>query len=148
VPEIHRQAVDVFGWLDNRTFADLMTIAQVAPGPNVMLVTLVGYHVAGIAGAGVATLAMCGPTAMLASVLARIWDRFRDRPWRMVVQAGFVPVSVGLVTASALVFLQLTAQSLMAVAITLATASVALFTSVSPLWLFAAAVIAGLVGLV
>lgn len=148
VPEIHRQAVDIFGWMDNRTFADLMTIAQVAPGPNVMLVTLVGYHVAGIAGAAVATVAMCGPTAVLASFLAGVWDRFRDRPWRMIVQAGFVPISVGLVTASSIIFLRLTAQSGMAITITVVTASVVLFTRFNPLWLFAVGIILGLAGFV
>jgi len=37
-----------------------------SPGPNVLIVTLIGYSVAGVAGALVATLAMCGPTAILA----------------------------------------------------------------------------------
>ncbi len=74
--------------------------------PNVMLVTLIGYHVAGIAGALVTTLAMCGPTAMLAHFLGRTWDRFRDAPWRVAVQAGVVPISVGLVGASAIVLTQ------------------------------------------
>ena len=48
VPEIHRQAVDLRGWMNERQFADVFAIAQAAPGPNVMIVTLVGYHVAGI----------------------------------------------------------------------------------------------------
>ena len=111
VPEIHRQAVEVFGWMDDRTFTDFLAMAQVAPGPNVMLVTLVGYHVAGLAGALVATFAMCGPTAVLASFLARAWDRFKDRPWRIIVQAGLVPISVGLVAASSTLLVRLTAQS-------------------------------------
>jgi chromate transporter len=34
-----------------RQFADMFAIAQVTPGPNVILVTLIGYHVAGLAGA-------------------------------------------------------------------------------------------------
>ena len=80
VPEIHRQAVDLRGWMTERQFADLFAISQAAPGPNVMIVTLIGYHVAGLWGAVVTTLAMCGPTAVLAAYLSRTWDRFRHSP--------------------------------------------------------------------
>jgi len=66
VPEIHRQAVEIGHWMSDRQFADFFAISQAAPGPNVMIVTLVGYHVAGLPGALVTTLAMCGPTAVLA----------------------------------------------------------------------------------
>ncbi|MEX2033947.1 MAG: chromate transporter, partial [Xanthobacteraceae bacterium] len=62
VPEMHRQAVELRGWMNEREFADMFAISQAAPGPNVMLVTLIGYHVAGFAGAVVTTFAMCGPT--------------------------------------------------------------------------------------
>jgi chromate transporter len=62
-PEIHRLTVEVHGWIDDRQFADMFAISQAAPGPNVMIVTLIGFHVAGFWGAVVATLAMCGPTS-------------------------------------------------------------------------------------
>ena len=45
-----------------------------SPGPNVIIVALIGYHVAGFAGAGVATTAMCGPTCLLAFFVARTAD--------------------------------------------------------------------------
>ena len=103
VPEMHRQAVELRGWMTEREFADMFAISQAAPGPNVMIVTLIGYHVAGLGGAMVTTLAMCGPTAVLAHFLGRAWDRFKDAPWRVAVQAGLVPISVGLIGASAIV---------------------------------------------
>ena len=62
IPEMHRIAVDVMHWMSDRQFADMFAIAQMSPGPNVIIVALIGYHVAGFAGAGVATTAMCGPT--------------------------------------------------------------------------------------
>jgi chromate transporter len=67
IPEIHRFAVDVQHWLSGRQFADSFALAQLTPGPNLIIVTLIGYHVSGIPGAVVATLAMCGPTSILAS---------------------------------------------------------------------------------
>ena len=66
IPEMHRIAVDVMHWMNDRQFADMFAIAQVSPGPNIIIVTLIGYHVAGFAGAAVATAAMCGPTCLVA----------------------------------------------------------------------------------
>lgn len=148
VPEMHRQAVELHGWMNEREFTDMFAISQAAPGPNVMLVTLIGYHVAGIAGAIVTTFAMCGPTAVLAHFLGKIWDRFRDAPWRVAVQAGVVPISVGLVGASAIVLTRAADHSLIAVAITVITAAVAYGTRWNPLWLIGVAGLAGLTGLV
>jgi chromate transporter len=148
VPEIHRQAVDVGHWMSNRQFADFFAISQVAPGPNVMIVTLVGYHAAGFTGALVTTLAMCGPTAVLAFFFARAWDRFKDAPWRVVVQAGLVPISVGLVGASAIVLARSADHSWIAAVITAASTAIAYWTRWNPLLVFAMAGVLGLAGLV
>ena len=101
IPEMHRIAVDAMHWMSDRQFADSFAIAQMSPGPNVIIVTLIGYHVAGLAGAGVATVAMCGPTCMLAFFVARVWDRFKDAPWRRAIQAGLVWPAILGVLASA-----------------------------------------------
>jgi chromate transporter len=134
--------------MDDRQFADMFAIAQAFPGPNVMLVTLVGYHVAGFWGAAVTTLAMCGPTAVLAGVLTRTWDRFKDAPWRETIQVGLAPISVGLVGASAIVLSQVAVRSSAAAIIAVATAAIAYWTRLNPLWLIALAGGAGLAGLV
>jgi chromate transporter len=148
VPEMHRQAVELRGWMSDHEFTDMFAMSQAAPGPNVMLVTLIGYHVAGLAGAIVTTLAMCGPTAVLAHFLGKIWDRFRDAPWRVAVQTGVVPISVGLVGASAIVLTRASDHSWAAVAITVSTAAIAYWTRWNPLWLIGIAGLAGLTGLV
>ena len=146
VPEMHRLAVEQRMWMSEREFTDMFAISQAAPGPNVMLVTLIGYHVAGVAGAIVTTMAMCGPTAVLAHFLSSAWERFKDRPWRVVVQAGLVPISVGLVGASAIVLTQAADHSWMAAGITAISAVVALWTRWNPLWLIGIAGLAGLTG--
>ena len=48
IPEIHRLAVDVNHWMSDKQFADVFAISQLSPGPNVLIVTLIGYQVAGI----------------------------------------------------------------------------------------------------
>jgi chromate transporter len=148
VPEIHRQAVDLRGWMTERQFADMFAISQAAPGPNVMIVTLVGYHVAGLWGAVVTTLAMCGPTAALAAYLSRTWDRFRHKPWRVAVQAGLVPISIGLVSASAILLTGIAVRNIAAIVIAAATAALAYWTRWNPLWLIGLAGLAGFAGLI
>jgi chromate transporter len=146
IPEMHRVAVEVQHWMSDRQFSDMFAIAQVSPGPNVIIVTLIGYHVAGVAGALVATAAMCGPTCLFAFWIARVWDRFKDAPWRIAIQSGLVPVSLGLMAASAFVVAGVADKSLMAAGITAATAIVAFFTRLNPLWPFGAAAAVGLIG--
>ena len=51
LPEMHRYVVEVHAWMTSAQFAELFTLAQVAPGPNVMYIPLVGWHIAGWAGA-------------------------------------------------------------------------------------------------
>ena len=86
VPEMQRVAVEVERWMTDRQFADIFAMAQITPGPNVIIVTLIGYHVAGLIGALVATLAMCGPTCVFAFYVGHAWERFKDAPWRRAIQ--------------------------------------------------------------
>ena len=146
LPEMHRLAVDIEHWMSDREFADMFAIAQVTPGPNVIVVTLIGYHVAGLAGALVATLAMCGPTCLFAFFIGRAWERFKDAPWRIAIQAALVPISIGLIGASALVVTRAAAQSWTAAAITAVTALVTYWMRLNPLWIFGIAALLGLGG--
>jgi len=81
IPEMHRIAVEVRHWMTDREFADIYAISQLSPGPNVLIVTLIGYSVAGLGGALAATLAMCVPTAALAYVVSRWLTRSRQSRW-------------------------------------------------------------------
>lgn len=144
IPEMHRLAVDVHHWMTDRQFADMFAISQVSPGPNVIIVTLIGYHVAGVAGAAVASLAMTGPTCVVAYFVGQAWERFKTARWRIAIQAGLVPVSLGLMAASAYVIARATDQNWVSAAVTIVTAALVYFTRINPLWTF---VVAGAIGL-
>jgi len=139
IPEMHRVAVDVMHWMSDKQFADMFAISQMSPGPNVIIVSLIGYHVAGLSGAAVAISAMCVPTCMLAYCVALTWDRFKDAHWRVAVQSGLVPVSLGLIAASAAVLARAADHNVYAALITAATAATAYWTRINPLWVFAVA---------
>lgn len=148
IPEFHRISVEVMHWMDDRQFADMFAISRVAPGPNIIIVTLIGYHVAGVVGAMVATAAICVPTSTLTFIVAKLWERFKGARWRIAIEAGLVPVALGLITASALVIARAADHSILAFVITGATAVVAYATRINPLWMFAAAGVVGATGLV
>jgi chromate transporter len=147
VPEMQRVAVEVQGWMTARQFTDIFAIAQVTPGPNVIIVSLIGYYAAGLPGALIATLAMCGPTCIFAFYIGEVWERFRRAPWRVAIQAGLLPISIGLIAATAFVVASAAAHNVAAVAITLAAAVATCTTRLNPLWIFAAAALLGFAGL-
>jgi chromate transporter len=146
IPEMHRLVVETKGWMTDRQFADMFALAQVTPGPNVIIVTLIGYHVAGIAGALVATLGMCGPACAFALFVGRVWDRFKQARWRIAIQAGLVPISIGLTAASALIVARAASTSWVSIALTVVAAAVSYKLTLNPLWIFAVAALMGLVG--
>jgi len=146
LPEMHRLVVEVKGWMTDRQFADMFALAQVTPGPNVIIVTLIGYHVAGLPGAIVTTLAMCGPACIFALYVSGLWDRFKDAKWRIAVQAALLPVSIGLLAASALIVTRAASTNWLLIGLTLVTAVISYRFSLNPLWLFAGAALLGLLG--
>ena len=148
IPEMHRVAVDVQHWMTDKQFADVFAISQLSPGPNVLIVTLIGYSVAGVAGALAATLAVCGPTAILAYYVSRLLARSSASRWPAVIQAAMVPLSIGLMAASALILARTSDVSWMAVVITIVAAALATATRLSPLWMMVAGGLLGFAGVI
>ena len=133
VPEIHRQIVEILGWMDAPTFARLFAIAQTAPGPNVMLASIVGWHVAGTGGLLVATAAMLLPSSVLALACSRGLRRFGDNRGVRIVTLALVPIALGLMLASGAVAALAADAGLCGFAITAATAFVTYRSKVNPL---------------
>lgn len=146
VPEMHRQAVELKHWMSDRQFADLFAIAQAAPGPNVMISSLIGWKVAGVPGALLATLAMCGPSCLIAYFAAGVWERNRAAPWRIALGAGLAPLTVGLVASSAWLLSQAADRDWRLAAVTVAVAVGASLSKLNPLWFLGAAAGVGLAG--
>ena len=146
LPEMQRQVVEVHHWMPASEFSALFALAQAAPGPNMMVVTLVGWHVAGWAGMLVTSIAKFGPSSLVTIAVLHAWDRFKDRPWRRIAQKGLVPVTAGLVAASAVLIAKASDPSWIAWAITGVCAVLALRTKIHPLWLLGAGSLIGLTG--
>ncbi len=148
IPEMHRVAVDVQHWLTDKQFTDVYAISQLSPGPNVLIVTLIGYSVAGIGGALVATLSMCVPTAVLALCVSRFLARSSRARWPAMVQAALVPLSIGLMGASGFVLARTSDRTLAAALVTVGAAVLASVTRLNPLWMLVAGGCLGFAGLI
>lgn len=148
IPEMHRVAVEVQHWMSDKQFSDVFAISQLSPGPNVLIVTLIGYSVAGIPGALAATLAMCVPTAVLAYWVSRMLRRSTQSRWPSIIQRALVPLSIGLMGASALILALTSDRTWAAGLVTAAAAALAFATRLHPLWLLLAGGILGFAGLI
>ncbi|ANN78192.1 chromate transporter [Bordetella flabilis] len=146
LPEMQRQVVDVHQWMTAESFTSLFALAQAAPGPNLMIVPLIGWHIAGWQGMLVSSFAKFGPSSLVTILVLRLWDRFKDKPWRAVAQQGIFPVTVGLVAASAALITEASVDGWLLGAIAAAVAVLGWRTRLHPLWLLLGGAVVGLVG--
>ena len=138
LPEIRRQAVDVQGWMNDAAFANLFAISHAAPGPNIILVSLIGWQLAGLAGLMVATLAIMIPSCSLAFVVSRAVTRWSDQRWVGLLKEGLVPVALGLILASGVAMMRTADHDRLTIIISVATSAFVVFSRRNPLWAIAA----------
>lgn len=148
VPEIQRQVVDVHGWMSANRFTDYFAMSQAAPGPNLTVISIIGWMVAGVPGVLTTNVAFIAPTSILTYFLSRTWDKFRKARWRMAIQYGLLPVTIGLVAASAYVLSTNSGEGLVPILITATVAATVYFTRLHPLFLMAAGAALGIAGFV
>src|SRR2546423_4191918 len=100
MPDMYRYVVDERGMVTGRQFADLYALAQAAPGPNALWVTLLGLRAAGWAGAVATTLGVLVPATALSLVTSALHARHADTPLALAVRRGLAPVALGFMLAS------------------------------------------------
>jgi chromate transporter len=96
LPQMKYETVTLHQWLSAPQFTDLYGLGQLAPGPNMNMVTVIGYDVSGPIGAILVLIAFYLPSCTLAFTVAKIWNHFEGSPWRDAVQRGMAPITVGL----------------------------------------------------
>lgn len=91
--------VDRLGWLTDAQLLDAVAIGQVTPGPLFTTATFVGYVLAGIPGALVATVAIFAPAFVFVALIGPLADRIRDRPLTAALLDGVNAAAIGLMAA-------------------------------------------------
>jgi chromate transporter len=106
IAEIAHQSVGVRHWTSERDFADLFALSRAAPGPGSMLATIIGWKIAGVGGALVATIAFYLPSSLLLFVVAKVWSRWQGSAWHQAVERGMAPIAAGLLLAAGIAVLR------------------------------------------
>ena len=133
IPLIHDESVRQMHWLDDHAFAELLAIAQATPGPNFMLIPLIGWHVAGWIGAFVSLAAFLTLPVTIAFIAGRLLHR-HDNDTVATVRGAFRPVTAGMWVSSGLVIAHTADKSWVGVAVTALVFVGASFVELSPLW--------------
>jgi chromate transporter len=148
LPGIHRYVVEINHLMTSAQFAEIYTLAQVAPGPNAMYATLIGWQLAGWAGVAVTTIPILLPTVALTLPAGYLNECYPEASIGRAIRRGLAPITIGLTFASATIIMRAANHDWRAYVLTLVTLVLVLRTSCNPLWLLAAGALAGLAGLV
>jgi len=156
LPDMHLRSVHQHHWLSDTQFADLFSISQTAPGPSILIVGMIGYAaglpvggvLGGIIGGFVATAAMVIPAASLVYAITLFWQRAQESKWRIAVEKGFAPLTVGLILASSLVMSRAADHDWRAYLLTAVCTLIFVRSKVNPLIVVAAAGVIGYFGIV
>lgn len=147
-PDVHSYVVDIHHLITSEQFAAAFTLAQAAPGPNLLFVTLIGWQIGGLKGALATTLAVIVPSSALTLVILRIASRTTDSRLARAFKAGMAPLSVGLLAAAAWVLGTAAGVSFRSGLLVVLTIGLILRTKLNPVLLIAGGAVAGLLGFV
>ena len=148
MPDMHRYLVDELGLVSSREFADAYALAQAAPGPNALWVTVLGLQAAGGLGAMATTLGVLIPATSFSYLASLLHAKHADSPLALAFRRGLAPVALGFMLASCWLLLLAVGHDWRSYALAFAALGVALKTDLNPLWLLAAGGVLGIAGLV
>lgn len=152
VPEMHRFLVDRTGWLSDAGFTSSIALAQAAPGPNVLFVAVLGYNVAGLAGAAASMAGILLPSTVLTLTATRWMRANRGHVGLRAFSAGMMPLTLGLILATgwllALPFLRASEHRWGTLALIAATVALTLRTKLGLVWMVLGGGVLGALGLV
>jgi chromate transporter len=148
LPVLFNLAVNQEHWIDVQTFSDYFAIAQAAPGPNFMTITLIGWHIDGVVGALLATFAIAWPSSILIYFLQRFIMGMKNPLSKKTIQYSAAALAIGLVLSSAWEIALHINHGLAAYILTLGTIAITLLTPWHPLYLIAIGGALGVLGFI
>jgi chromate transporter len=146
-PDMQRYLVGQQGWMSDAQFTTGVAIAQAAPGPNILFVAVMGWHVAGVAGVLATMLGIMGPSSVLAFVVGRYGQRRADAIGLRAFTAGLTPLTLGLLLSTGWVLTAPVRHEWVAVVLVIGTVGVSVRSKLSPMWLIAAGAVVGALAL-
>jgi len=103
IPFLQQGVVQQFGWLNDHQFLDAVAVAMITPGPVVITVAFIGFLVAGLAGAVIASIGIFLPVYFFTIIPAPWFKRHRDNPQLKAFVDGATAAATGAITGAVLV---------------------------------------------
>ena len=101
LPLVQAMVVEQRGWLTFTEFADMITIAEMTPGPLALnTATFVGLKMGGAAGGALATLSCMLPSFIIVLLLYTLFKRYRDLRAVRGALEGIKPAVTALIAAA------------------------------------------------
>ncbi len=144
---LHDDLVTHFGWLTDRQLVDAVAIGQVTPGPVFTTATFIGYKLAGLPGALLATLGIFLPSFILVAAVYPMVARLRASPWTARILDAINVAAVGLMAGVSVQLGRAAIIDVPTAAIALVAAAINLRWRVNAAWLIAAGAVIGLLRL-
>jgi chromate transporter len=144
--DMHRYVVTERQWISDAQFTDSIALAQAAPGPNLLFVAVIGFNVAGLAGAAVTMVGILMPSTALAIAVGRYGQRRAGNRGVRAFTAGMAPLTIGLVLATGWLLTEPTRNQPAALVLLVLTVLATWRTKLSPMWLIAAGAVVGALG--
>jgi chromate transporter len=143
--EMHRFLVEERGWMSHEQFSDAIALAQAAPGPNILFVTLLGWQAATVFGALITTAMIMVPSSLLTLAFYR-W-KVNNEGTRIVnaLRVGLAPVAIGLTAAAGWVIASGNSAGAPAWGLAAAVAVLTARFKINPVWMIALGAVAGTV---
>jgi chromate transporter len=142
LPQMRQEFVLHYHFLTDRSFTELLAVAQATPGPNFLIVPLIGFRAASWSGAVASIVAFLVLPMIIAFFIGRLLHR-HDNEWVARIRRGFRPATGGLWIVSGIIIATATDHNLPAAGITLGVAVLSLIIDISPMWWCLIAGIAG-----
>lgn len=145
IPALHELFVENLNWLTSAEFADGIAIGQITPGPIFVTATFIGYKVAGVVGAFLATVAIFTPPAVLTVLLSRFVKILNQSSVVKAAMKGVRAAVIGMIFASAITIGQTITPSVVSAIIFAAIFIISLKYTISPVYLIIASGVAGFI---
>jgi chromate transporter len=145
IPALHELFVENLHWLTSAEFADGIAIGQITPGPVFITAAFIGYKMAAIPGATLATIGMFTPPALVTLLLSYFVTTFIHSPGIKAAMKGIHPAVIGMIFASAFILTKGVAFSISALLIFLAVLFLSFKYNISPVCLIIGSGVVGII---
>ena len=120
--------------IDHMHFVQVYSIGQLAPGPNMLMVLVFGFQIAGFIGALIVLLSFFLPSSVLCYFAGRLWVRIGENPWRRAVQNALEPISIGLMASGVYAVAKASINGPLTIALSLTSLYLIMKTKINPVF--------------